>query len=188
MIPTPTATDDDLFVFLNYISPVNTSDDDQCAAFEGWVYQAFFQLGYPDDGTDAYLGPYFMYGASDYAGEFPAGVAQPVYDGGAAMEAVDGFVEEDAERMLYVYGQWDPWTGGAYTLRGTRDSLEVQVAQGDHGSDLTDLAMSDQLAAYGKLQVWTGVSPPGFVRAAVPHHSRALRPPAVARALRARLR
>jgi len=188
MIPTPTATDDDLYSFLNEISPVSSSDDDQCAAFEGWVYQAFFQLGYPDDGTDAYLGPYFMYGAADFAGEFPAGVAQPAYDGGVAMDDIDGFVEEDAERMLFVYGQWDPWSGGAYTLRGTRDSLEVQVATGDHGSILSDLALTDEMAAFGKLQAWTGVSPPGFMRAALPHRPRALRPPTVARALRARLR
>jgi len=186
-VPATDATNDQMFTFLNEISPVSESDDDQVAFFEAYYYQSYAQLGYPDDGT-TYLKPYYMYTDADYVGALPGGV-EPPYDGGAAMHDIDGFVEQSGDRLLFVYGQWDPWTGGAFVLRGTRDSLDLQVATGDHDSEISDLAMADMQAAFGKLQAWTGVAPPGFVRAALRHRPRVVQPPAaVGRALRALLR
>ena len=187
-VPATTASDDTVFDFLDTISPVHDSDDDTTAQFEAYYYQAYAQLGYPDDGTD-YLKPYYLYGAADFAGALPG--AQPTYDGGAAMHDVDGFVEEDASRMLFVYGQWDPWSGGKFALWGTGDSLELVEGQGTHYSDLGHLAPADQAAAFAKLEAWTGVQPMTARRAApldareprVPHA-----PAGVLRALRARTR
>ncbi|HEY1557134.1 MAG TPA: S28 family serine protease [Kofleriaceae bacterium] len=184
-VPAVDASDDDLFDFLDSVSPISASDDDQVAAFDPWVYQADFQLGYPDDGTD-YLQPYYMYGAADFAGVLPQGVAPPVYDGGVAMADIDGFVEEQAARLLFVYGEWDPWTGGAFDLAGTRDSLKLIEAAGDHDSNLLGLARADEQAAFAKLAAWTGVSPSGTARVARPRLHAPHLPAGIARALRAR--
>ena len=182
-VPATTATDDDLWKFLQEVSPVSDSDDAQLAQFDAYYYQAAFQLGFPDGGA-AYLAPYLMYTDADYAGMLPA---TPTYDGGAAMHDIDAFVEHDASRLLFVYGQWDPWTGGAFTLGGAADSLELVEAQGTHGSDLLHLAPADQAAAFADLTAWTGVVPdPSSARAAPPRPRLPRLPPAMRRALRAR--
>ena len=154
----PAITDDDatLFKVLDRVSPPSDSDDDQTGLFDAYYYQAYFQLGYPADGTDTYLKQFEIYGDADYAGSLPT--AQPTFDGGAAMEDIQAFVGS-SDKFVFVYGQWDPWSGGQFDLTRTQDSLLLVNAVGTHNSQLTDLATADRAAAYAKLEAWTGVRP-----------------------------
>jgi hypothetical protein len=157
MVPPVTDTDDQLFSFLDGVSPVSDSDDDQVAFFEAYYYQSYAQLAYPDDGT-TYLKPYYRYTDADFLGALPNGVAPP-YDGGAAMHDIDNFVQSSGDRLLFVYGQWDPWSGGRFSLGNATDSLELVQAMGTHSSKITHLADADEQAAFAKLLAWTGVTP-----------------------------
>jgi hypothetical protein len=160
-VPATSASDDEMYAFLDMISPVSGDSDAQLALFEAYYYQADVQLGYPDPGV-SYLDPYLIYGGSDYTGILPVGAPTPVYDGGAAMQDIADYVAHDGDRLLYVYGQWDPWTGGAYALGSAVDSLELVKAQGNHDdSNIDGLAASDQATALAALASWTGVEPEG---------------------------
>ena len=155
-IPPVTATDDDLWGFLNDYSPPFLDDDAYTEAFAPYYFQAYYQLGYPDPGA-SYLQPYLMYSDADYVGSFPT--AEPVFDGGAAMHDIDDFVENDGDHLLFIYGQWDPWTAGAFALGGAKDALQLIQAQGTHTSHIAALADSDRAAALARLAAWTGVTP-----------------------------
>ncbi len=155
-VPPVTASDADLFGFLDDISPVGDNDDAQVALFEAYYYQAYAQLGYPD-GNATYLDPFLLYTDRDYDGALPT--ALPTFDGGAAMHDVENYVQTDGDRLLFIYGEWDPWTGGEYDLGGATDSLKLTQAQGTHGSRINRLAPADRDAAYAKLAAWTGVTP-----------------------------
>jgi hypothetical protein len=156
MLPAVTASDADLFKLLDTVSAPSESDDEQVGLFDAYYFQAYFQLGYPADGTIDYLGPYELYSDADYNGSLPT--AMPDYDGGAAMNDIASYVATEGDRLLFVYGQWDPWTGGKFDLGNATDSLELIQNQGTHNSHLTQLASADQQAAYAKLEAWTGVS------------------------------
>lgn len=191
-VPGRTATDIEVWDFLDMISPVTDNDDDSLAAFEAYYHQAYHQLGYPDGGG-AYLDAFLEYEDADYDGIFPTEI--PTYDGGAAMQDIDAFVRGEADRMLFVYGEWDPWTAGAYTIGNTTnaDSLLVTVREGTHGAGIPELLEGDQVKALDKIAVWSGVAPAlPRLRAArtTSRGSRELReprvPPAMIRGLRAR--
>jgi hypothetical protein len=106
---------------------------------------------------------------------------------GAAMHDIDNFVQQQGSKFVFVYGQWDPWVAGKFTLGGATDSLELIQAQGTHNSHLTRLAQADEDAAFTKLAAWTGVTPTiPSNRAMAAVEPRAPRmPPAFVRALRA---
>jgi hypothetical protein len=183
-VPGTAATDDQLWKFLDEISPPSDNDDEQIGAFDAYYYQAYFQLGYPDTAVP-YLTAYLMYTDADYIHTLPT--AEPTYDMGAAMHDIDDFVQHQGDKLLFVYGQWDPWSGGKFTLGGATDSLELVQAQGTHNSHLTRLAQADRDAAFAKLAAWTGVTPStSSARVIEPHTPRM--PPAFVRALRARHR
>jgi hypothetical protein len=156
-VPATTGSDAAMYAFLEQVSPVEDSDDEWTAAFETYDFQAEFQLGYPDTPTP-YLTPYLMYSGSDYDGSLPAGTS-PVYDGGSAMDDIQSYVETAGDDLLFVYGQWDPWSGGAYALGSAADAQESVVAEGTHGSEIADLAGPDQSEALARLAAWTGVTP-----------------------------
>jgi hypothetical protein len=126
-----------------------------------------------------------MYTDADYLASLPT--AQPAYDMGAAMHDIDDFVQQNGDRFVFVYGQWDPWTGGEFTLGNATDSLILIQAQGTHGSRIGKLAPADTQAAMAKLEAWTGVVPTAVriqARSIEPSTPRV--PPAITRALRGR--
>ncbi len=182
MVPSPTASDSALFAFLDHVSPVTANDDDSVANFEAYYYQADSELGFPDGGA-AYLDPYLMYTDADYTGMLPT--SKPTYDGGLAMRDIDDFVQHNGDHLLFVYGEWDPWTAGKFELGHATDSLRVIQPQGTHDSRITKLAASDRDAALAKVASWSGVIPDTTsARTNAPRPPRV--PPALVRALRAR--
>ena len=184
-VPLVTDGDDKMWQFLDLISPVTDNDDVQVGEFDAYYYQSDFQLGYPDGGA-AYLDSYLMFTDADYAMSLPT--ADPTYDAGVAMHDIDDWVQHEGNRLLFVYGEWDPWTGGKYELGQATDSLRLIQAEGTHGSRLARVADADRTAAFAKLAAWTGVTPalPPMNRAreVTPREPRV--PPAIVRAVRAR--
>lgn len=185
-VPSTSASDDDVWDFLDEVSPPSDNDDAQIASFEAYYHQAYAQLGYPDAGA-AYLDPYLQYTDADYDGALPAGL--PAYDGGAAMRDIDAWVRSEGDRLLFVYGEWDPWTGGKFELGDATDSLSLTQSRGSHGARLTRLEDADEAAAFARLAAWTGVVPsvPAQRARDLAIERPAVRvPPAMLRALRAR--
>ena len=167
-VPPITATDDEMWDFLEHVSPVSDNSDERVGQFDAYYYQAYSQLGFPDS-VPAYLEPHMMFGDPDYAGALPT--AMPAYDGAAAMHDIESFVKERGHRLLFVYGQWDPWTGGPFELGAATDSLLFVQAQGTHGARLSRLASEDRSAAFAKITAWTGIEP------ALPQASALIAPP-----------
>jgi len=155
-IPPVTASDDELFAFLDKISPVSDLDDEQIGLFESYFYQSAEQLGYPD-GTPTYLEPFMRYTDADYAGALPTSDTE--FDEMKAMLDIDDFVEHRGERLLFIYGEWDPWTGGKFVLGNASDSEVLTQPQGTHGARIMNLEASDRALAFAKLEAWTGVAP-----------------------------
>lgn len=189
-VPSPAATDAAVWSFLDRVSGVKDSDDANIADFEAYYYQSDVQLGYPATNVP-YLDAYITYGDDAYANIVPD-VPQP-YDGGAAMRDIDDWVQSEGDRLLFVYGQWDPWTGGAFTLGNATDSMIGIQREGTHNSSISFLDNSVRAAALAKLEAWTAIDvvnmdtareklrseplptpkiPPALVRALAARHSR----------------
>lgn len=185
---TPSAADTAaLWDLLDRVAPVSDNADAAISRFEAYYHQAYAELGYPDGGA-AYLDDLLQFADADYASALPTAI--PPYDGGAAMRDIDAFVRTAGERLLFVYGEWDPWTGGAYRLGAASASLLVTQPQGTHGARIARLAEPDRAAAFAWLAAVTGVTPtlPQPRRADPPPPREPRPPPALARALRARAR
>ncbi len=155
-VPAASASDDVLWDFLDDFSPVSDNTDSRIAEFDAYYHQAYHQLGYPDGGA-LYLDPYLQFTDADYLGILPT--TQPAYDDGAAMADIDAWVRTEGSRLLFIYGEWDPWTGGQFEVGNATQSHKFVQAEGSHGARLTRLAPGDRDAAFAMLAEWTGVEP-----------------------------
>ena len=164
-VPAVTATDDALYSFLDTYSGVPFSADDVTAEFDAYFYQAYAELGSP--GTVAVRGDQVapdikalaQFTEADYAGSFPIGAPTPTFDP-TAMEDIKGYVaSSEASHFIFEYGEYDPWTAGAYDITGATDTIEVTAPQGTHNNGLFALSTADRAAAIAKLAAWTGVTP-----------------------------
>lgn len=171
-VPDAAFTDAQAFGWLESVNPVEFLSDDELAEFTTYYFQAGYQLGYPDTPVP-YLDGLLHSDVNALTHLLPDG-AVPTYDGGTAMHDIDDFVKHDAEHMIFVYGQWDPYSAEPFDPGDDGDARDVHRfinPEGTHGSEILDLPDADRDAALAPLEAWTGVTPKVF-----DHHDRARRP------------
>lgn len=152
-VPATSASDDAFWAFLDDVSPVSDNSDARLAQFEAYYYQAYAQLGFPD-AVPGYLEPYLLYTDRDYDASLPT--AMPPYDRGEAMADIDLWVRTAGSRLMFIYGEWDPWTGGKFELGAATDSAVYIEPRGNHGAQISALHAWDRDEALAKLATWTG--------------------------------
>ncbi len=71
--------------------------------------------------------------------------------------APDG-VASDGSELMFIYGEYDPWTMGEFDLDDAVDSYKYTVARANHGASILDLDASARSDALAILEGWTGVT------------------------------
>ncbi len=84
--------------------------------------------------------------------------SNPVFDL-STMPDIDEWVESEGERLMFIYGQYDPWTAGAFELGDAEDAFIFVDPVGTHGARITTLDPEDRDAAFAIIYRWTGVEP-----------------------------
>jgi hypothetical protein len=152
-IPSASSSDQAYYDFINAHATWSNFADASIDAFSPYYFQAAIQLGYPDIDEE---GLALNYPHSDTAPVYsPPGVATP-YEAGA-MPDVQSWVETQGQRLLFIYGQNDPWSAGAFSLGTAGDSFRYTVPAGNHGSRIVQLGATDQAQALQTLSRWANV-------------------------------
>ena len=100
----------------------------------------------------------------DFRQMFPD-VELPAYDG-SVTAAVRDWVAADAEDMLLVYGQFDPWSGGAIDPPAQASSARYLVPGATHGAQIGALPEQERAAAMAIATRLFGTEPVEAQRAA----------------------
>lgn len=155
LVPGAGATADELWAFLQEMAPLRTQGD--ITRLEPYYEQTMRQLGFPVAQYD-YLAEHLIY-QGVVIGHVASDDEDGAYDGGAAMRDINDYVRKEADDILFIYGEWDPWTAGAYTVAPLPNARRFFVRGGTHGSKIADLAPPEQQTALRMLEEWTGVVP-----------------------------
>lgn len=199
-VPAPTASDDaHVAYFVASLqrqgagpspAPSDSSRSSAALAYE-WSWQHGFALQ-----VGAHLAPFLRTqavadstNAAMFSGTYPS-VPLPAYDG-RLTEKVRDWVRASAERVVLVYGDHDPWSGGALDAPTQPSSGRFFAPTRGHGAQMSDLPTADRNKAmslasgmYGAAtQSRSSVLPGlrGLHQAFVEHEARALRSVAVER-------
>lgn len=123
-----------------------------------YSYQVAFELGSPAVDS-SYLEPVLL--QVDFS-EFPEIVVDPEPWGAPPLPSaqpmleLDAFLRTDAERVLGIYGAWDPWTAGMITLDFANDGHTLIAPGLNHAAAIADLPVSLQDLALRRLFEWAG--------------------------------
>lgn len=163
-IPTAASTDDEFaaYALANLLGsqrrvPAAATDprSDGALSYE-WLTEQGFALQVNDTVAPLLSGPtptlegYFKFSYSD--------VTLPPFNA-ALNEIVRTFVRNHAEHLVLVYGQNDPWSGGALDVPEQRTSGRFFVADGNHGSEISMLAGAEQSRAQTLVTAMMGQPP-----------------------------
>jgi hypothetical protein len=156
-IPGSLASSSAVYAFIDRITiGIDTYGDEQFVKYEPYYYQAATELGYPEI-NEATVADLLQYPGTDTAETYsPPGV--PTHYDLAVMQDIDAWVRARGERLLFIYGDSDPWSAGAYELGDARDSFRLFVSGGNHDVGIGDLSDDDRGTALGAISRWLGVS------------------------------
>jgi hypothetical protein len=156
---TAAATDQQLFDFIDQISGWSFYTDEGTAPYLPYYFQATQQLNWPDVASKTS----WLKGLLHYreAGDAPAAVPdaiEPRHEETAMLD-VDLWLRMSGRRMLFVYGENDPWSAEKFEPGpGTRDSHWYTVPNGNHGANIGRLPAAERSEATQLLQAWMGVT------------------------------
>ncbi|MGW6457762.1 S28 family serine protease [Streptomyces sp. NPDC055078] len=152
-----TATDQQLWDAIDKISGFSFYTDQGLAPYTPYYYQAGTQLGSPDI-EQPHLEGLSRYGYQPPRNFVPRDIPMRFQPG--AMKDVDRWVRHNARRMMFVYGENDPWGAEPFRLgKGSRDSRVYTAPGGNHGANVAGLVPDEKAAATAAIQRWAGVAP-----------------------------
>ncbi|MFE3141200.1 S28 family serine protease [Streptomyces scopuliridis] len=156
-IPAATVSDQEIYDTVDTISGFSAYTDQGLTTYTPYYYQAGTQLGSPDI-KQPHLGNLSRYGYQPPRNFVPRDI--PMKFNPLTMPDVDNWVRHNANQMLFVYGENDPWGAEPFRLgRGARDSY-VYVAPGaNHGANVAGLVPDQQAKATARILAWAGVAP-----------------------------
>jgi len=154
-IPAPDAPVETLFGHLEKTNAIYYYSDQGKKAFEPFMYQAFTEIGY------------YNYDITDFKGHMktlknptnlvlcPPGV-EIAYNP-ASMQDVHRFLQYEANHIIYIYGELDPWSATQIELIGRTDAVKIVVRNGYHGSRIKDFSPEQKELFYSSLERWLGL-------------------------------
>lgn len=157
VIPGTGATDAAIFQFLSDFVGWWTVADVFFDIYGAYFFQAHSEFGYPAVATD-HIRDLMLHDPPSVEEGVPPPGSNPVFDP-AVMPAIAGWVAGEGERLMFIYGENDPWTAGAFELGEAEDSFTFVDPGGTHGARITSLDPEDRNAAFAIIHRWTGVEP-----------------------------
>ncbi|WP_030614035.1 S28 family serine protease [Streptomyces sclerotialus] len=157
-VPEPTATTDALWNWMDEVGGFASYTDQGMEPYLPYYYQAGTQLGEPGYSYPNVADLLRYPGINNSRTFVPRDI--PMSFDKKAMPDVDRWVRHHAERMMFVNGQYDPWSSEHFRVgKGAKDSYVFSVPGGNHGSNIAKLKEADRTKATARLLKWAGVAP-----------------------------
>ncbi|MFE6741176.1 S28 family serine protease [Streptomyces tubercidicus] len=158
-VPAPTVSTDELWKWMDKVGGFDSYTDQGMEPYTPYYYQAGTQLGEPGYGYPQLAGLLKYPGINNSRSFVPKDI--PMRFDRRAMPDVDRWVRHHAQRMMFVNGEYDPWSSEHFRLgKGARDSYVFTVPGGNHGSNIAKLKEADRTKATAELLDWAGVPAP----------------------------
>lgn len=172
MIPAAGATAQELYDFLESVNGIENVDDDAVLFYTPYYFQAATQFGWPGLAEPA-IADVMHFGTTDVPAVYAANTgATMTYDPHSMVDVLD-WLSTSGQRIIFVYGENDPWSAAMAPLGSAQDSFRFVQPAGNHGSKILGLADADRQQAMDALSGWLAVTlvvpaakptPPGFER------------------------
>jgi hypothetical protein len=154
-IPIPAKSPDDMVRHLDIVAGIDWLSDEGINKYLPFYYQAMTEIGFYGYDVDPFKG--LVSTTEDITFTFTAPEGTEVRYDPVPMEKVDHFLRHDAHRMLFIYGQYDPWSAPAVQPSGKNEVVVIYKPQGAHSSRIGNLPGDLQEKAFDLLEKWMGV-------------------------------
>ena len=143
-----------LWEYLLKISGVTLYNDQGFNRYLPSFYQHMIELGYYGFDLEP-VKDLLVHVKSSSNRRFAPSNVDLTYDPNYIKEVRD-YVENKGDKILYIYGGYDPWGACAPEPKSTVDHLMMVLEGGDHSTRIKDFSPDDKRKIYAKLKEWLG--------------------------------
>ncbi len=154
-IPVPAKSPEQMVSHLDVVAGIDWLSDDGINKYLPFYYQALTEIGFYGYDVDPFRG--LVSSTEDITFTFTAPEGVEIEYDPVPMEKVDYFLRHDARRMLFIYGQYDPWSAPAVQPSGKNEVVVIYKPQGAHSSRIGNLPEDLQEKAFELLGKWMDV-------------------------------
>ena len=153
-IPNIDASNKDKFDFLIKVSSPEYFSIEGSKPTQSFFYQAATEVGYYTYDVAPYAGLLSISSADNYIYDifFPENCPREYHY--QKMIDVLGYLMKSGNNILYIYGEWDPWSASLITPTGNTNSLLLVKPKGSHATRINNLPNSMRERAFDSLSVW----------------------------------
>ena len=158
-IPGPGASASELLDFIESAIGMSSYGIASMTHYAPYYYQAATQLGVPRVDTRA-LGELLYYPREGDTASYPPLGVEKRFDA-SVMPRVESWVRNQGQRMIFIYGENDPWSTGPFEVSARNDAWRFYVrgTGGNHGANLTRLTVDEREFALARLREWLAMPP-----------------------------
>ena len=151
-IPGPEASPEEVIAHLGKVCGLDWVSIEGIARLQPFFYQALTEIGFYGYDHNEFEGCVEALDYQTFDFTCPEGI-DCIYDP-LPMEKVDNFVRHHGDNMIFIYGEWDPWSAPAVQITGKTNSFRVIKAGGSHGTRIRNLPADQKEKVLKALSEW----------------------------------
>lgn len=155
-IPDEKSADSIILQHLLTVSPMDYFADEGIEEMWPFFYQALTQIGYYDYDTNGMVQYFDHITTLDFSFCAPPGT-HPKYKN-KYMKKVDRFLKNHDDNMIFIYGEYDPWSSTAFEPAERKtNALKIVKPGGSHTTRINNLPNAQRELALDSLERWLDV-------------------------------
>lgn len=154
-VPGREASAEEIITHLDEVAGLDWIADEGIESGQPFFYQAMTEIGMYGYDLEEFDGLLDVLHSGTFEFTCPDGY-ECVYDP-LPMQRVDRFVRHEADRMIFIYGEWDPWSAPAVQWSGRPGVEVIFKPRGNHRTRISNLPAFQQERIYELLGEWLGV-------------------------------
>ena len=150
----PVATDENCRIFDHFISVSSPFyfTDTGIAKYQPFFHQALNEIGYYGYDLDLFNGLLTKVTDRKFTFCAPPGTI-PSFDP-QVMTDIYNWILKNGNNMLFIYGEYDPWSASAVKLTGQTNSIVMIKPKGSHSTRIRHFSDQDKNKIYARLEKW----------------------------------
>jgi hypothetical protein len=150
----PHNTDENYKVFDHFIKVASPHyfSDSGIKLYQPFFHQALNEIGYYGYNLDLFKGLLNEVTSRKYTFCAPPGTT-PKFNP-QIMQDVNTWIQNSGNNMIFIYGEYDPWSASAVKLNDQTNSLVMIKPKGSHSTRIRDFSDQDKETIYSKIENW----------------------------------
>ena len=137
---------------LDRVAGIDWVSDEGISGYRPFFYQALTEIGFYGYDISGFEGLTVFDSNPTFIFTAPEGMF-PVYNSGT-MRKVDRFIRHEADNMIFIYGEYDPWSATAVDLTGNTNSVKFIKPGGSHLTRIFNLPWDMRQELLSTLMGW----------------------------------